>query len=598
MSIGAFTNAGGRTAALEPAPLAGAPAYTAKPPAKTFSQMRSLIIFFLLIVGVIPVSLGAIGIYEASKKEIVKSKGLYFREVASITALQVETILGEKIDAIGSLARLPMTRNLLTFPSDETIRGIEQLRRILMPEMARKYFVANIFNKKGEVIFSSELGMTAFDRQYHDIWENVGAADTDKIYVSDVLESVPQERHYYIEIYAPVIDDDGLRIGSIQARYKLDQLFDIVTSVRIGETGHANLVTSAGDILICPIFPPRSHSVSPELLRLITGGTLGWSIAGDDAHGSSGAVVGFAPVTLNAQRLFPGSLGGKEWYIFTRQDPEETFRPVKAFYKAVVGYAALLILLAFALGFLALRQILRAQREHQAAVVHKEKAESIKYLMASFQRMMVPPLNEFSKWLDETEGLDRADCPRPARLDKIKRHLDGINSLITHLSYYTQSEQFRLHPVDLSALMEDTLSLLDYMIASKSINLMISSPVEPVIVKGHPKLLNIVVMNIALNAIHAVSHEGMIQVRLEQSDGWARFSLRDDGTGISESNLENIFDPFYTTKKGHKGYGLGLAVSRGIIEKHEGHITVKSSVGAGTEVQVKLRLASVATPHR
>ena len=64
--------------------------------------------------------------------------------------------------------------------------------------------------------------------------------------------------------------------------------------------------------------------------------------------------------------------------------------------------------------------------------------------------------------------------------------------------------------------------------------------------------------------------------------------IRDTGAGIAKKHLPKIYDPFFTTKKGRRGTGLGLSVSYGIIQEHSGSISVKSSLGKGTDFIIKL----------
>jgi len=98
-------------------------------------------------------------------------------------------------------------------------------------------------------------------------------------------------------------------------------------------------------------------------------------------------------------------------------------------------------------------------------------------------------------------------------------------------------------------------------------------------------------MNVILNAIQSIEGEGVVEVstRLFTRDGAERFvqiGVRDSGMGIPEKDIENIFNPFFTTKKG--GSGLGLSISHQIVQEHRGYIIVESKVGEGTTFFVNL----------
>ena len=98
--------------------------------------------------------------------------------------------------------------------------------------------------------------------------------------------------------------------------------------------------------------------------------------------------------------------------------------------------------------------------------------------------------------------------------------------------------------------------------------------------------------NILLNAAEAMDGEGTVSVssRLSSDNGMMEVSVKDTGPGILPEHIDRLFDPFFTTKEVGHGTGLGLAVSYGIIERHEGRIKVESEPGAGTTFVVQLPL--------
>jgi signal transduction histidine kinase len=110
-----------------------------------------------------------------------------------------------------------------------------------------------------------------------------------------------------------------------------------------------------------------------------------------------------------------------------------------------------------------------------------------------------------------------------------------------------------------------------------------------------PSQLNQVVMNLVVNAAHAMGPQrGCITLRTgtEGDDVW--LEVADTGCGIPAENLSRVFDPFFTTKPIGKGTGLGLSLSYGIVQKHRGHIDVRSEVGKGTTFRVVLPVRQLA----
>jgi len=95
-----------------------------------------------------------------------------------------------------------------------------------------------------------------------------------------------------------------------------------------------------------------------------------------------------------------------------------------------------------------------------------------------------------------------------------------------------------------------------------------------------------VFINLVRNALDAMEEEGQLQVRTDICDEAVRVSIADTGTGIPPKVLPRIFDPFFTTKA--KGIGLGLAISKRIIEHHGGQLVVQSELCHGTTFTITL----------
>ena len=114
--------------------------------------------------------------------------------------------------------------------------------------------------------------------------------------------------------------------------------------------------------------------------------------------------------------------------------------------------------------------------------------------------------------------------------------------------------------------------------------------------------INQVLLNIIVNAAQSIKSQnrkekGLIKIQTFSKDEYVVCKVSDDGPGIPKEIIDKIFDPFFTTKEAGKGTGLGLAVSYGIIKKHQGSIVVESEVGKGTTFTIKLPLNPLGNNH-
>lgn len=172
-------------------------------------------------------------------------------------------------------------------------------------------------------------------------------------------------------------------------------------------------------------------------------------------------------------------------------------------------------------------------------------------------------------------------------LGVIREEIGILNNYLKEVLDVAKSELSRPSFTDLSVLVQETLLLVSPMVRKRGVNLSLEVPHSPLSLCWVDRSqLKRVFLNIIINAIEA-SREGMeVQVRVEEKEGGVWVRVRDFGCGIPEEILPKVFDPYFTTKE--EGTGLGLSLSKQIVERHGGLMGISSRVGSGTEVWVRL----------
>jgi two-component system NtrC family sensor kinase len=181
---------------------------------------------------------------------------------------------------------------------------------------------------------------------------------------------------------------------------------------------------------------------------------------------------------------------------------------------------------------------------------------------------------------------DLAEIPYRAFFDKALEKIETSVKrarTITHqlLADVGKNEQV-LAEIDMQALLSETVQLIRRDAGSKGIRANLEADWSQRTLWADPNQIRQVLINLLNNAIHATDKDGEITVRLQWTDTGASIDIIDSGTGIPKENLDRIFEPFFSTKAPGKGTGLGLFVSRDIVEKFGGKLTVESQLGEGT----------------
>ncbi|MBC7543772.1 MAG: GAF domain-containing protein [Candidatus Sericytochromatia bacterium] len=186
---------------------------------------------------------------------------------------------------------------------------------------------------------------------------------------------------------------------------------------------------------------------------------------------------------------------------------------------------------------------------------------------------------------DRTDAKDRLQ----STMRTIAREVDRGNSLMMSLLQFARPTVPKREPVELVAVIETAL-----LFAHRSnITVHRQWSAQPARVQGDPAALEQVFLNLILNAVQAMPHGGDLTIRLDESHGCWQIRIRDTGGGIPAEVLPHLFEPFYTTKAA--GTGLGLVITKQIVEAHDGRIFCHSEPGRGTVFIVRLPEAPIQT---
>ncbi len=269
-----------------------------------------------------------------------------------------------------------------------------------------------------------------------------------------------------------------------------------------------------------------------------------------------------------------------------------------------------------------LQDTLQKLQSAQTQLVQSEKMASLGQLVAGIAHEINNPIGaiyanmpHLEEYIDDIKStvecaqrcMDETDAnPLKAHMEQIdyafvisdlaklltsqKQAAERIRNIVLSLRNFSRLDQGEIKMVHLEEGLDSTLQMLHHNYKDRiciekdyALNEM---------VECYAGELNQVFMNILANAIQAIPEKGSIFISTAKVNGQAVVSIADTGTGMPESIRKKIFDPFFTTKGVGEGTGLGLSISYGIIEKHQGTLTVESELDRGTRfiIAIPLRL--------
>ena len=249
-------------------------------------------------------------------------------------------------------------------------------------------------------------------------------------------------------------------------------------------------------------------------------------------------------------------------------------------------------------------------RRAQEQLIQAEKMESVGRLAAGVAHEVKNPLAMIGMGIELlARRVPPEDTQGQETIERMKRGIDRAKKIVKGLVDYSSARQLSVEPKDIIEVIGDALALVEYPLRQAHVKLVKELDPELPHVAVDATKMEQVLVNLMINAMHAMPDGGTLVVRayssiisgvrrdegvrtaghLREGDRVVRIEIDDTGTGIEEANMSKLFDPFFTTKPTGTGTGLGLAVCRKIVDLHNGTLELENRPEGGVRASITLK---------
>jgi two-component system NtrC family sensor kinase len=208
----------------------------------------------------------------------------------------------------------------------------------------------------------------------------------------------------------------------------------------------------------------------------------------------------------------------------------------------------------------------------------------------TYSKLLQKRINKRLEDIPEGQEHDFDDCLKYASI--IESETARAGDIVKNLLLFSKQTTIQLEPNNLNSLIERSIMLVNHQMELSSIECSTEFSKELPPVKCDGGQIQQVVVALLVNSVEAIGEGGKITVASEydRQRGLARIIVSDTGVGMDDDTKKHLFEPFFSTKKGRNGTGLGLAVVYGIVERHQGKVRVESEPGKGATFVVELQI--------
>jgi signal transduction histidine kinase len=231
--------------------------------------------------------------------------------------------------------------------------------------------------------------------------------------------------------------------------------------------------------------------------------------------------------------------------------------------------------------------VVEREVRREKAMMQTEKQATIEELSSTIAHEIRNPIAA-AKSLVGQMGEDPTSVENVEYAKVALEELDRVERRISHLLRYAKEEDYTFDNVNLAAVVDSALTQMRAKLDGAKVNVARNYIGGPTVNADSEKMRQVFVnvLDNAIDALGSVAEGRRIDLFIENGGPNAVVRVRDNGCGIAAEKIERIFNPFFTTKE--TGTGLGMAISKKIVEAHQGTIAVASEPGQGTEFAVTL----------
>jgi signal transduction histidine kinase len=233
-------------------------------------------------------------------------------------------------------------------------------------------------------------------------------------------------------------------------------------------------------------------------------------------------------------------------------------------------------------------------------LAQKERLASLGQASAEFVHDLGNPLTIvwgyvqlLAKKLEKSENGTSENASSAKELNIIEQNVRLCRELLTMWQGYGSVEGSPPKSISVSAILREVIKGVDAMASQSGVELKSDVSEDPSTLVGDATQIKRAIQNVIINAIQAAAEKkGIVAISCTQKDFYVDIRVEDNGPGITPAQMTKIFDPYFTTKQGKSGTGLGLYITKKVVEDHNGSIKVDSTPDVGSVFTIRLPLSN------